>query len=233
MLAERALLDTKLLQWKVIHSARKFGYLSKDFDLSRINVRKLVLKLKDTPIYKEAVREIFVEKMDVEKASELISMIGGEIGIKIYNSFTPIGLASREHAYDLLIPTRPVEALLKIFKERLLNEETFFHCLNCRYTIKTPIRLIKELKCPRCHSGLIACFNARRKLDEIPKKELHRIANLVLSHGMKAVLAMNTHGVGAENAARILSKYYESEEKFYLELMEAERRYIRTRGFWD
>ncbi len=232
-LAERALLDTKLLQWKVIHSARKFGYLSKDLDLSRINLRKLVIKLKDTPIYKEAVREIFVEKMDVDKASELISQFGKRIEIRVYDSLSPIGLASREHAFDLLMPGRPVEALLRIFKQRLENEMTVFHCLNCRYTVKIPIRLIEDLRCPRCRSGLIACFNARRKLEEIPKKELHRIANLVLSHGKKAVLAMNTHGVGAENAARILSRYYESEDKFYLELMEAERRYIRTRGFWD
>jgi ATP-dependent Lhr-like helicase len=232
-LAERALLDTKLLQWKVIHSARKFGYLSKDLDLSRINLRKLVIKLKDTPIYREAVREIFVEKMDVEKASELISQFGRSIKIKVYDSLSPIGLASREHAFDLLMPGKPVEALLRIFRQRLENEVTVFHCLNCKYTIKTPIRLIKDLRCPKCHSGLIACFNARRKLEEIPKRELHRIANLVLSHGKKAVLTMNTHGVGAENAARILSKYYESDDKFCLELMEAERRYIRTRGFWD
>jgi ATP-dependent Lhr-like helicase len=232
LLAERALLETKLLQWKVVHSARKFGYLSKDFDLSRINVRKLVVKLKDTPIYREAVREIFVEKMDIEKTSELVSEIGANIGIETYNSLSPIGLASREHAFDLLMPSKPVEALLRIFRERLKNEVTVFHCLNCGYTVKTPIRLIKDLRCPRCRSGMIACFNARRKLEEIPKKELHRIANLVLSHGMKAVLAMNTHGVGAETAARILSRYYESEDKFYLELMEAERRYIRTRGFW-
>lgn len=232
-LAERALLDTKLLQWKIIHSARKFGYLSKDLDLSRINLRKLVIKLKDTPIYREAVREIFVEKMDVEKASELISQFGKSIKIKVYDSLSPIGLASREHAFDLLMPGKPVEALLRIFRQRLEKEVTVFHCLNCKYTVKTPIRLIGDLRCPRCHSGLIACFNARRKLEEIPKKELHRIANLVLSHGKKAVLAMNTHGVGAENAARILSKYYENDDKFYLELMEAERRYIRTRGFWD
>ncbi len=232
-LAERALLDTKLLQWKVIHSARKFGYISRDLDLSRINLRKLVMKLKDTPIYKEAVREIFVEKMDVERASELVSQFERGIEIRVYDSLSPIALASREHAFDLLMPRKPVEALLRIFKQRLENEVTVFHCLNCKYTVKTPVRLIGDLRCPRCCSGLVACFNARRKLEEIPKKELHRIANLVLSHGKRAVLAMNTHGVGAENASRILSKYYENEDKFYLELMEAERRYIRTRGFWD
>ncbi|AGK61210.1 ATP dependent helicase, Lhr family [Archaeoglobus sulfaticallidus PM70-1] len=232
-LAERALLDTKLLQWKVIHSARKFGYLSKNFDLSRVNLSRLVVRLRDTPIYREAVREIFLEKMDIERSKEIIERLGKDLKIVVYNKLSPISLASREHSFDLLKPKKPLYLLLDIFKKRLENEVTVIHCINCGYTIRTPIRLIDRPECPRCKSGMIAAFNARRKLDEIPKRELYRIANLVLSHGKRAIIAMNTHGVGVENAARILSKYYRSEDDFYLELMEAERRYIRTRGFWD
>jgi ATP-dependent Lhr-like helicase len=232
-LAERSLLDTHLLQWKVVNSARKFGYLRKDTDLSRINLKKLVIKLKDTPIFREAVREIFLEKLDVDRTSQILEQLEDKIKIKVYDSLSPISLASREHAFDLLSPGKPVEALLKIFRKRLEDEITVFHCLNCKYTVRTPVRLIDKLQCPRCGSGLIACFNARRKFEDIPKKELYRIANLVLSHGKRAVFAMNTHGVGAENASRILSKYYEKEDDFFLELMEAEKRYIRTRGFWD
>jgi ATP-dependent Lhr-like helicase len=44
---------------------------------------------------------------------------------------------------------------------------------------------------------------------------------------------MNTYGVGVENASRILGKYYPDEDSFFRELMEAEKRFIRTRKFWD
>jgi ATP-dependent Lhr-like helicase len=232
-LAERSLIDTNLLQWKIIHSARKFGYLRKESDMSRINLRKLVIKLKDTPIYEEAVREIFTEKLDIERAKDVIRRIGKSIRIVKYNSLSPISLESREQAFDLLSPTKPFSAILDMFKKRLENEIAVFHCLNCKYTVRSPVKLIDDLRCPKCGSNFIAVFNARRKIEDFSKKELYRIANLVLSHGRRAVLAMNTHGVGAENASRILSRYFRNDDEFYKELMEAEKRYIRTRGFWD
>jgi ATP-dependent Lhr-like helicase len=232
-LAERSLFDTKLLQWKVINAARKFGYLKKDTDLSRVNLKNLVLKLKDTPIHREAVREIFTEKMDVEKLKEIVSKFGKEIRISTCSKLSPIALASRQHAFDLLIPTKPTSAVLKAFRRRLEEETCILHCINCKYTIRIKVGLVDDLNCPRCKSKLVACINARRRPEEFAKEELFRIANLVMSYGKKAVYAMNTHGVGAENAARILSRYYSGEDSFFLELLEAEKRYIRTRRFWD
>lgn len=232
-LAERSLVDTKLLQWKVVNAARKFGYLKKDADLSRINLRNLVLKLKDTPIYREAVREIFTEKMDVERTKGIVSKLGKEIQVSVYSQLSPIALASREHAFDLLMPAKPTSAVLKAFRKRLEEETCILHCVNCKYTIRIKVGLIDDLTCPRCKSRLVACINGRRKLEDYTKSELFRIANLVMGYGKKAVYAMNTHGVGAENAARILSKFYPDEDSFFLELLEAEKRYIRTRKFWD
>jgi len=248
-LAERALIDTKLLQWKVINAARKFGFISKDTDLSKINLRNLVLRLKDTPIYREAVREIFVERFDVERLGEIILKLGNEIvnpkdlrsvkrrfnriGISTYNKLSPISLVSRQQAFDLLMPGKPTEAILAVFKKRLDEELCTLHCLNCGCTIREKVGSIHEIKCIRCGSKLVACINARRSVEEFKKEELFRIANLIMSYGKRAVYAMNTHGVGAENAARILSRYYVSEKNFFLELLEAEKRYIRTRKFWD
>lgn len=232
-LAERALIDTRLLQWKVVNAARKFGYLSKDTDLSRMNLRNLVLRLKDTPIYREAVREIFVERFDVERVEEIVSKLGSEISISVYSSLSPISLVSRQQAFDLLMPSKPTEAILAVFKRRLDEEFCILHCLNCRCTVREKVGSIEEVKCIRCGSKLVACVNARRRLEEYKKEELFRIANLVMSYGKKAVYAMNTHGVGAENAARILAKYYANERDFFLELLEAEKRYIRTRKFWS
>ena len=54
-----------------------------------------------------------------------------------------------------------------------------------------------------------------------------------MSYGINAIYALNTYGIGVENAARILSKYYPDEKSFFVELLEAEKKYIRTRKFWD
>jgi len=233
-LAERSLIDTKLLQWKVINSARKFGYLRKDYNLSKLNLKTFVIKLKETPIWEEAIREIFVEKMDVKRAEEILKG-KSDLKISLYNSLSPISTSSREHASDLLIPAKPTSAVLRIFKNRLENEKCFLNCINCNYTIRTPIKLIdeKELICPRCSSRLLACINSRRKLEEYSKQEIFKNANLVMANGKKAIYALNTHGVGVESAGRILSKFYPDENSFFLKLLEAEKQYIRTRRFWD
>ena len=46
-------------------------------------------------------------------------------------------------------------------------------------------------------------------------------------------LRFNTFGVGVETATKILSKPYRNDEEFFSELLEAEKRFIRTRKFWD
>jgi|Deesub1362A_J573_1020465.scaffolds.fasta_scaffold00489_2 ATP-dependent Lhr-like helicase len=231
-LAERSLIDTKLLQWKVVNSARKFGYLGKNYDLSRINLRNFIIKLRDTPIWREAVREIFVEKMDIKRTEKVLSSIkNGEVSI--YNKISPISIASREHAFDLLMPAKPTSAILKVFKKRLEKEKCILHCVNCNYTVRTHVYLIDELSCPKCMSRLLACINGRRKIEDYSKEEIFRIANLVMAYGRRAIYAMNSHGIGAESASRLLSRFYPDEESFFRELLEAEKRYIRTRRFWD
>jgi len=232
-LAERGLADTRLLQWKVINAARKFGYLSKDLELSRINLKKLVARFIGTPVYREALRELFVEKLDVERAKQVFDSIrSGEVQVVAYKELSPISLASRDHVFDLLMPARPTKAILRIFRKRLEEEFCVVKCLGCGYSIRCRVKDV-ELSCPRCRSRLIACVSARRGVEDVSKSELFRIANLVMAYGMKAVFAMNTYGVGVENASRILSRYYPDEDSFFMELMEAEKRFIRTRKFWD
>ncbi len=233
-LAERALIETKLMQWKIVHCARKFGYLSKSIDTTKINLRKLVPKLKETPIYREAIREIFFEKLDVQKTKEVIGKIrNGEIQISVYSELSPISNISRNQLTDLLTPSKPTKAILRIFKKRIEEEDCILHCLNCGCTMKMKVKLIESLECIKCGSKLVACVNARRKLEEFGRKELFRIANLVMTYGKRAVYALNTFGVGAETAAKILSKPFRNEDEFFAELLEAEKRFIRTRRFWD
>ncbi len=233
-LAERALIETKLMQWKIVHCARKFGYLSKSADTTKINLKKLVIKLRGTPIYREALREIFFEKMDVERTKEILQKVkAGEIQISVYSELSPISNATRNQLTDLLIPSKPTKAILEVFRRRIEEEECILHCLNCGCTVKMKVKLIESLECVRCKSKMVACINAKRRLEEFGKKELFRIANLVMCYGKKAVYALNTYGVGADTASKILAKPFRNEEDFFAELLEAERRFIRTRRFWD
>ncbi len=60
-----------------------------------------------------------------------------------------------------------------------------------------------------------------------------RTADLVLSHGKKAVVAFQVRGVGPETAFRILSRMHPTEDDFYMDLLQAKIQYLRTKPFWD
>jgi ATP-dependent Lhr-like helicase len=79
---------------------------------------------------------------------------------------------------------------------------------------------------------LLKMKNPKEKEKKIIKR-LFTNANLILSHGKKAVLAMRARGIGPRTAARILAMHYETEEEFLREILSAEIIYARTRRFWD
>jgi ATP-dependent Lhr-like helicase len=231
-LAERALTGTRLLEWKVVNSARKFGLLSKSDDLSRVNLKNFVVKLKETPVYREALREIFLEKMDVKKAAYVFEKIEKEITLSIYHEFSPISTASLERSFDL-ISAKPDETVLKAFRDRIKNELCRIYCLNCEASYVEKVASLEKFVCIKCGSRMIAVFSNRRRVEDFRREELFRMANLILSYGKRAVYALNAYGVGTETAARILSRYYQSEEEFFRTLLDAERNYVKTRRFWD
>ncbi|MCS7121397.1 MAG: DEAD/DEAH box helicase [Archaeoglobaceae archaeon] len=230
-LAERSLIETKLMQWKVVNSARKFGLFEKGDDVSRINLKNLVIKLRGTPIYREALREIFLEKVDLKKLSEVVKKIKNkEIKIVLSDKVSSISLISKSYSNEVFV-TRSEESVLKIFKEAILNSLCKVLCLNCGASYTEVVRNFSRFNCMKCGSRMIAVYNSKRV--EPGRLELLKIANLVKSYGIRAVYAMNTFGVGAETASKILGKIYENDDAFFKALMKAERDFIRTRKFWS
>jgi ATP-dependent Lhr-like helicase len=110
---------------------------------------------------------------------------------------------------------------------------------------KTSInRVSNHPQCPHCSARLIAAVKpfdeelydiVRKKRknenDKAIELRLIRNANLILSHGKKAIIALTGRGIGPEIAARILSTLTDG-DAFYREILKAERNFIRTHRFW-
>ena len=74
-----------------------------------------------------------------------------------------------------------------------------------------------------------------RDLNVKENQELQRIrktAGLVLSHGNDAFLVLAAHRVGPNTASRILSKAQNQDEMLDL-VLKSEKRYARTKPFWN
>ena len=118
--------------------------------------------------------------------------------------------------------------------------------MNCRkWKSKTVVSRVQEHPvCPKCGARLIAVLKpweeslyaiaAKKEKNEEERAvevRLLRNANIVLSGGKKAVIALAAKGVGPEIASRILATLAEG-DAFFREILKAERNYIRTHRYW-
>jgi ATP-dependent Lhr-like helicase len=127
-------------------------------------------------------------------------------------------------------------------------------CMSCgEWTCEEKIGdLPEQPACKECGSRLLALLypkqdasrlrellRKRREAKEFSEEELKELANarrtadLILSYGKKAIIALEVKGVGPETAFRILGKMHPIEDEFYLDLLKAKIQYLRTREYWE
>lgn len=246
---EKTLKNTLLLKWKMVHVARKFGALSRNVDYERISMDKLLTVFEGTPMYEEAVREIFHDKLDVENAIIVLNkMRAGEIRL-IAGRLSPIGGSGFTGGRELMAPETADRSIVLALKDRIMNDHVLMFCLSCKkYSAKKKVKDVEDTpECPVCGSRMIAALKPWEKdeIDMIKKpgkvkteedrtrmKRVYRNGNLVLSHGKTAVIALASRGLGPETASRVIRKLREDEEDFYRDILKAERDYVRTKRFW-
>ena len=239
------------LKYRLFHVARKFGALEKQIDYTRVNVGRLLDVFKGTPLHKEALREVFEDKLDVPRTREVLQRLrGGELTL-VEQGLSPIGAAGLDRKIELISPARADRTLLAAIQERLMDERVYLGCLNCRkWHSETRVkRAVKSTKCPKCGAILLGVTRpwnevgkrvlAKPKgaeLTDEERKELSRLAtsaNLLADHGERALLALAARGVGPDTAGRLLAKQKEGDDAFLRAIMEAEITYARNRQFWD
>jgi len=245
-LLEIGLKRTALYKWKLVQVAKKFGAIDPDADYERISIHRLSDLFDRTVVQQETYRELFEEYMDVESAVEIVSAVhAGTIEV-VTTQVSLLGASGLFSSRDLVPPESADTAILATVKRRIDDSEVVLCCMNCRrWKQKTRVSRVEERpQCPVCSARLIAALKpwdeplyavANRKTkspeDREVEKRLLRNANIVLSSGKKAVIALSGRGVGPEHASRILGTLAEGDQ-FYRQILKAERQYIQTRHFW-
>jgi ATP-dependent Lhr-like helicase len=246
---EMTLKNTTLLRWKMVHVARKFGAFSRDVDYQRVSMAKLLAVFEGTPMYREALREIYHDRLDIIRAKWVLEKIrDGTITITT-SGLSPIGTSGRGGGRDVTSPEHADAAVINLLKNRIMNDRVLLFCVNCKKwkSMRQVERVPEQPECPICGSRMVAALKPweeeeikvvkkpeKKKTAEEKRrtKRVFRNANLVLSYGKTAAIALASRGLGPETAARVVGKRQSDELEFYRDILKAEREYARTKRFW-
>jgi len=237
--------NSTLYRHKFVGVAKAFGVLRKDSELGGFGVRRLVEALRDTPVFKEALEETFFDKLDVQTAAEalgkkiLVIQDRGEWS-PLAKQFFDFGAFS-----ELLIPPEPSSQVVQAFKQELLEKRVRLLCVYCSKTFGRTLSEYRSLACPYCKSTQLTLADYEEVFEKKNKKKLltreeenklreaKRVASLVSAYGRRALLALATFGVGPASAARVLARLQKTDDEFYADLLEAQKKFIKTRRFWQ
>ncbi|MDZ5811720.1 DEAD/DEAH box helicase [Halorubrum sp. AD140] len=247
---ELALKNSDALKFTLAQVAAKFGAVKRYREgRGRFGGDRLLAALEGTPVYDEALREVFHADLAVMETAEVLEEVQeGAIGLEIARERTPLGTAGRSAGTEFLVPENADADVIETVRERIQNDRVILFCLHCadwRRTTKVR-RVPDQPECPDCGSTRVAALNpwdeetvtavrSAEKDDEQERRteRAHRAASLVQTHGKRAVIALAARGVGPHNAARIINKLREDEDEFYRDVLRQEREYARTQSFWD
>ena len=247
---ELALKSSDALKFTLAQVAAKFGSVKRYREgRGRFGGDRLLAALEGTPVYEEAMREVFHADLDVPGTADLLAKVrSGTVAVETARERTPIGTAGRSAGVEFLVPENADADVIETVRERIRNDRVILACLHCGdWDRTTKVRRVRDQpECPDCGSTRIAALNPwdeesvaavrtadRNEEQERLAKRAYRSASLVQSHGKRAVIAMAARGVGPHNAARIINKLREDEDEFYRDVLRQEREYARTQSFWD
>ena len=250
-----ATVKTGLFKRRMIHVARRFGALEKWADFSSVSLQKLVKSFEGTPIYEEALKEVFTKDLDVENLVRIMSLIrDGKVAVTHIDNggvVTPIARVGVERISmktDLIPPERMRAVLIESAKARLLSEAASFVCVNCWGYVEM-LRaqdLPDKPKCPKCGSHAIGLLKVEEeralplvdkegtgltKSEEKLREHAVQTARLIEKYGKPAAVALLARKVTPAEVMRALEKEQKLTDRFYELVMEEERKAISKRFY--
>ncbi|MFH0973323.1 MAG: helicase-related protein, partial [Candidatus Micrarchaeota archaeon] len=240
-----AMPNTALFRKRFLGVAKAFGVVSKKSELRDIGVRRLSEALKDSPVFEETLAEVFFDKLSFADASAAFDCTVRTIEDK--GKWSPLAKEFFDFGAfgELMAPAEPTSQIVQAFKETLLEKRPRLYCTFCGKSFgKTVKEAEAALLCPYCGSNRLTLedykeiFEKKKKGRELDFEERRKFkeGNAALSvlsgYGRRGLLALETFGVGPATARRVLGRLQNNEDELVADLLEEQKRFLRTKGYW-
>ena len=140
-----------------LYEARKFGVIRNDADISRIRFDKIVESYMDTVLYRDSVRKMIADYMDLDSVADFLEKIQNKaVQFSCRDRISESSEVFLTHYSERIMPLKPTKAIIESVTSRLMNEEITLLCLSCRNTRTMKVRDVTTTRCPSCGSSLVA-----------------------------------------------------------------------------
>ncbi len=247
------IVNTDLFRYKFVQICKLFGIVEKKATITKSNADRLVRFYKDSPIAQETLRDLRKNYFDIDAAVSFVEGLRkGTTRLEVFEgAASPLAEEIIRATYnykELLLPVLPSEADINELEQRINQKKTDLLCTYCGLEFQKQILVQTEekIQCPRCKSPMV-CVSSEGKSTAVRKKigdksldsadrksysEAIREAGLVGAYGSKAVAALSVYGVGASTAARVLKLLRKSNKQFLIDLIDAQKNFVRTKKYW-
>ena len=250
-----SLIGTHNVNWRTWCVAKKFGMVGRGGVYDRKSGHFLYERYQNTPVVKEALRELFHDKFDLGGAGRILTQIRNNEIITKWNNVTKFSKLAEpllDHTTKYYSSPASVDkGILDLVKKRLLKTKHRLICARCgkwqRLVLTNEVK--ENLVCKYCKGrqitatfysdyDLVKIIQKKHNHKKLTPEENHKfnrawkVASLIETFGKVALIVLSGYGVGADTGARILRNMTD-EEIMYKQIYEAERQYVMTRGFWD
>ncbi len=247
-LVESSLRTSKLYSWRLMKVLVRMGLLDRKRvtleDLKKVE-RALKRMYLDKAPGRETVREIVVDKLDLDKAEKYLEELErGSIEVVSRKGFSEQSKWALDKGFAKDHSSDPKPVIREAVKRRLENREVTLICLSCGYEFKGKVKDV-PLKCPKCGRGVLVPIYGERELVEATKRfvkgervnkklldEIRSRARLFTTYRRDALVALAGRGIGTRTASKILADYYSGKKDLIDAIIDAEKTYLRTKRFW-
>ena len=111
---------------------------------------KLLAVFEGTPMHREALREIYHDRLDLERAKWVLEGVqDGSIEI-VTSGLSPIGTSVRGGGRDVTSPEHADAAVIDLLKNRIMNDRVLLFCVNCKKwkSMRQVERVPEQPECP-------------------------------------------------------------------------------------